>query len=483
VNKFLEAMLIENNLKLTENGALALRSTMNPLVDAFGVIGALRTRKDEEIEQIFSKAFAANDLLAWKLAFHVRNIRGGLGERNTFRVILRWMAERYPETVKRNLANVVEFGRWDDLYTLVGTPVEKAAFAFMFEQLRKDAEAMKAGESVSLMGKWLKSVNTSSAESRKLGALTAKYFGLTYAEYRRVLSKLRAYIKVVERKMSAGQWRKIDYETVPSKAMTNYRKAFARHDEDGFSAYMESVKKGEAKINAGTLFPYDIVEKILYRREVSDVLEEQWKALPNYVEGENPLLIMADVSGSMTGRPMATSVGLAVYFAERNKGAFANVFMTFSSRPDFVVLQGNTLEEKVINAKNSDWGMNTDIGAAMRLILSSAIQHHVPQAEMPQALVIISDMEFDQCAMGKSTFHAQVKADYEAAGYEMPRIVFWNVEARQNTFHAYAGDQGVKFASGQSASVFKNILENVNCTDFELMLNVLNDPVYDCVTL
>jgi hypothetical protein len=485
MNKFVEAMLIENNYKLTENGALALRSTMSDLVDAFGVIGAIRDRPQAEVERIFSKAFNTDKLLAWKMAFHARNIRGGLGERHTFRVILHWMAMQYPETVEKNLGNVAQFGRWDDLYTLVGTPVEEAAFAFMLKQVKADGNAMKAGEPISLLGKWLKSINTSSEASRKLGKLTAKHFGLTHSTYRKMLSSLRAYLKVVEVYMSKGEWTGIDYSAVPSKAMMNYRKAFARHDETGFSAFMDNVEKGEVEIKASTLYPYDIVQKILNRSEVSRVLEAQWKALPNYVEGEAPILIMADTSDSMTWhnnkRALATSVGLAIYFAERNTGPFADCFVTFSSRPDFVQLKGETLGQKVGNVPCI--AQSTDIWAAMRLILKAGLKHGLAQADMPSALIIISDMEFDNGTRGHGTFHKEVKAEFNAAGYELPRIVYWNVEARQNTFHAQANEQGVQFASGHSPSVFKSILENVEVTAFELMVNTLNDPMYDGVIL
>jgi hypothetical protein len=326
-------------------------------------------------------------------------------------------------------------------------------------------------------------VNTSSKDSIKLGKETAKQLGLTERQYRKALSVLRSRIDVVERKMTSKNWSEIKYSSVPSKAMNNYRHAFQRQDQERFYEYLEKVSRGEEKINSGTLYPYDIVEKILYRNEYNQVLEEQWKALPNYVEGENNILVMADVSGSMDGRPMATSVGLAVYFAERNHGIFNNVFMTFSGNPDFVTLKGNTLYEKIHNAKNAHWDTNTDIEKAFKLILNASIENHLSQNDLPKSLIIISDMEFDQCTrVDRKTYYQHMKELYAENGYELPKVIFWNVSARQNTFHAQVED-GVQFASGQATSVFQSIIKNSDLGAYEMMVETLNDPMYDRITI
>ena len=486
MSNFVNAMQNENNWKKTENNADALKSTTNSLLDLFGTIGALRTRAEFDIESAFSKAFTENQLFAMKMGFYARNIRGGLGERRTPRVIWKWLAKIYPDVMRKNLTLIPEFGRWDDLYEFVGTELEKDAFTIIRNQFTEDCIQASENKPVSVMAKWLKSINTSSKESCKLGKLTAKYLSLSEKEYRKWLSALRNQIDVTERKMSFNQWTKIKYSGVPSKAMTNYRKAFKKHDEDGFTKYLESVVKGEAKINSSTLFPYDIMEKV-FAGEYNEVLEQQWKALPNYVEGENNILIMADVSGSMNGRPIATSVGLAIYFAERNYGAFANVFMTFSAHPDFVKLKGNTLYEKAMNAKRAQWDMNTNIEAAFKQILNVAVSNKISQDEMPKSLIIISDMEFDEASKNrygdrKQTYYERMKQLYNSNGYELPKIIFWNVSARQDTFHAEMKD-GVQFASGQSQSVFKALLSNSNLGAYELMMNTLNDPVYDRVVI
>lgn len=475
---FVNAMNNENNWKQTENGADALKSTTNNLLDLFATIGALRTRRESDIEHLFSLAFTDDKLLATKMSFYARNIRGGLGERRTPRIIWKWLANLYPDVIKKNMKLIPKFGRWDDLYEFVGTPVEKEMWEFLKESFIEDKKLLDAGENVSLLAKWLKSINTSSKQSSDLGKETAKHFELSERQYRKSLSALRKKIDIVESKMSSNKWDNINYPGVPSKAMNNYRNAFKKHDDVGFSEYLEKVSKGEAKINAGTLYPYDIVEKI-FRGEYNKLIEEQWKALPNYVEGENNILVMADVSGSMSGRPMATSVGLAIYFAERNRGLFHDVFLTFSGNPDFVNLKGNTLYEKVHNAVRANWGMNTDIEKAFRLILNASINNQLKQEDLPKALIIISDMEFDSCTMGeRKTYYHHMKELYATHGYELPKVIFWNVSARQNTFHAQVED-GVQFASGQATSVFQSIIKNSELGPYEMMLETLNDSVYD----
>jgi len=488
---FVNAMNEDGKWKLTENGADALRTTGTSLLDLFATIGALRSRNEQDIESMFSKAFTENALLATKMSFYARNVRGGLGERTTARVIWKWLAKIYPGVMRMNLGLIPQFGRWDDLYEFVGTSQEELMWQFMRQQFEEDLVDLKAGKNVSLLAKWLKSVNTSSRDSAKLGKLTAKKFGLSEREYRKALSALRAKIDVVEKRMSEKEWSGINYQAVPSHAMTNYRKAFQKNDPEGFAAYMAKVEKGEAKINSGTLYPYDIIEKIM-NREFSDVLEAQWKALPNYVEGEVNMLVMADVSGSMSGRPMATSVGLAIYFAERNHGVFKDKFMTFSAEPEFVTLKGNTLYEKVQNAMGAAWTQNTDIEKAFKKILDVAVQNKLAQADLPKSLLIISDMEFDASQRAGMSwrsesvhsipkyYHQHMSEMYTEAGYELPRVIYWNVDARQNTYHAQAQD-GIQFASGQSTSVFKSIIENAEMGAVELMLEVLNAPMYDCI--
>lgn len=491
--RFLNALKQENNYTITERGAVALKSTNSALVDLFGQIGAMRKRHEKDIESAFAKAFAEDRLLATKMAFYARNIRGGLGERRAARVIFRYLANLYPDIIRKNIQYIPLFGRYDDLYEFVGTPVEEDMWQLIREQWDLDIENMRKGNPVSLLAKWLKSVNTSSEESNRLGKLTAKKLGLSEKEYRKTLSALRKYLDVTEVKMSSNQWSNINYAGVPSRAMSIYRNAFRRHDKKRFEEYTEDVISGKAKINSSTLFPYDIIEKmglryVAYSRYMQldnydQILEEQWKALPNYIEGEHNILVMADTSGSMQGRPLATSVGLAIYFAERNKGVFKDTFMTFSSRPSLVQLKGSTLYEKIqcIPAIIA----NTNLEKGMRLILDTAIRHNLSQEDMPKSLIVISDMEFDAatCRTDRETFYETMKNMYYQHGYNIPNIVFWNVDSRHNNFQVTSEYRGVQLASGQSPSVFKSILQNIGKTPYEAMIDTLNDPMYDCITV
>lgn len=486
MNKFVNGLKNENNWTVTTNGALALKSTTNSLVDLFGSIGSLRSRSEYEIEKMFINAFNESKVLATKMSFYARNIKGGLGERRTARVIWKYIANNYPDIMRKNIKNIPLFGRYDDLYVFIGTPIEKDMWSFIKAALEEDIKNMNEGNPVSLLAKWLKSVNTSSKESKRLGRLTAKHLGMSPDTYRRILSKLRRYIDVTERKMSANEWNKINYSNVPSVAMNIYRNAFQRNDNERFDAFIYKVNKGEEKINSDTLYPYNIVEKYFHSRldKKDDVLEAQWKALPNYINGENNIVVMADVSGSMYGRPIATSIGLAIYFAERNSGDFHNIFMTFSGNPELVELKGNTLKDKIKNAANEKWGANTNIEFAFNLVLDVAIKNNVPCEDMPKAIVIISDMEFDECSYTEDwSFYDAMKNKFESKGYKIPNIIFWNVSSRQNIFHASSDCVGVQLASGQSASVFKSIIECIGLDPYEAMVKTLSDPVYDVIKI
>ena len=482
----IEAMAREQNYKLTENGAVALKSTLDKTIDFFGVMGAMRNRSEQDIVEMFLEAFAENEETALKMLFYLRDVREGLGERNTFRVICRYLADHRTEAMRRNLNYIPEYGRWDDMYVFVGTKLEKDAFEIMLAQFKRDCENCLAGNKISLLAKWLKSANSKNKETRKLGLLTIKYFGTTETDYRKVLSTLREYLNVTEQKMSANEWDRIDYESVPSVCHNRNRNAFARHDEERYVKFLEAVSNGKSKINANALFPYDIVGKYISNgrwgigTDLDQTLEAQWKALPNYVEEGKNYLIMADVSGSMSGRPMDTSIGLGLYFAEHNKGEFANRFMTFSSKPELVYFDPRlTLSERVARALRANWGMSTDLEAAFMLLLNSAVRNNVPSEEMPEALIVITDMELDAYSGRRSNnFTEEMRRRFEARGYKLPTLVWWNVNARTNTFHAEATDD-VRFVSGSSASVFKDLCDNLGSSPRDLMLRILYSERYE----
>lgn len=480
---FANTMKEESKFTRTENGAVALNTTSDARLDLFGTIGALRDADENRITTLFSEAYAHDKLFATKIAFYARDIRCGLGERKTFRTIIRYMAEHHPEALRPNLDLIGVFGRYDDLYELIGTPLEDDMWKVMKNQFEEDLKNLNDDKAISLLAKWIKTADASSTETRKLGILTAQKLGYPVYNFKRIVRSMRKQIGVVESLMSAGKWTEIKYPEVPSRAMMIYRRAFAKHDPDGFSEFINKVDKGEVKINASTLYPYDIVEKILYGRENNKVLEAQWKALPDYVEQGTNALIMADVSGSMYGRPMATSIGLAIYFAERNTGAYHNLFMTFSSNPQIVTLKGGTLRQKIANTAKADWGGSTNLKAAFEKVLDIAEKNNVSQEEMPKAIVVISDMEIDYCGNKEWTFYDKMEKKFRKAGYIIPNIIFWNVDSRHDVFHADAKRKGVQLASGQSVTVFKQVLQNLGYNPVEAMENTINSERYACITV
>lgn len=480
---FADAMRDESKFTRTENGAVALNTTGNALLDLFGSIGSLREADKNRIETLFAEAYREDPLFATKIVFYARDIRGGLGERKTFRTLIKYMANKHPETLRPNLDLIGVFGRYDDMYELIGTPLEEDMWAAMKKQFEEDLHNLTEGKAISLLAKWIKTADASSKRTREMGILTAHKLGYPVYNFKRIVRKMRQRIGVVESLMSAGKWDEIKYPEVPSRAMMIYRKAFMKHDSARFEEFIGKAEKGEVKINASTLFPYDIVEKILYKRESSRVLEAQWNALPNYVEEGTNALVMADVSGSMSGRPMATSIGLAIYFAERNVGAYHNLFMTFSGRPETVVLKGETLEQKIRNVSKANWDMNTDLKAAFDRVLEIAEDNHIPQEEMPKAIVVISDMEIDNCGNREWSFYDKMANKFSKAGYVIPNIIFWNVNSRHDVFHADQRRKGVQIASGQSVTVFKQVLQNLGFNPVEAMQNTINSERYDCITV
>ena len=490
---FAQAMNQESTKTLTENGATAINTTGNALLDLFSTIGALRNADDTRIQRLFADAYKQDPLLATKCLFYARDIRGGLGERKTFRKLLNYAAKYHQEAIRRNIWLIPDYGRWDDMYALIGTALEEQMWNVIKTQLNADLISMAAKLPVSLLAKWLKTPDATSKETRHLGCLTALKLGLDTKSYKRKLRALRAHMKVTEVSMSANQWSKIGYSAVPSRASMLYRNAFLRHDEDRFREFLAAVSNGEAKVNAATLYPYDIIEKYSNQRcrgwmdfsnlRQDDMLEAQWKALPDYVGTEANAIVMADTSGSMSGRPMASAVGLAIYFAERNKGAYHNLWMSFSRNATIQKLKGETLAQKLSNIDMDNWDCNTDLERAFMKVLQIATKNHIPNEEMVKSIIVISDMEIDQCTGDSWLFYDEMKNRYERAGYTIPNIVFWNVDSRHDTFHADAKRRGVQLCSGQSASTFKTLMASIGMTPVEMMLNTLNDKRYDRITV
>lgn len=474
-----------SNLTLTDNGAISNRSSKSAVLDFFGLGGAVRQRPEADLISMFSAAFNEDKLLASKCLFYFRDVRGGQGERRLFRVLLKWMAQNHPDVVRVNLANVSFFGRWDDLYTLFGTPLEDDVLSFLKNQLNADIKA----DQPTLAGKWISSINTSSAATRAEANKLAKYLGWTPKKYRKTLSKLRAKLKVIERVMCQGEWGAINYEHVPSRAAMIYRNAFKKHDEKRYADFLGKVEKGEAKINASTLYPYDLVG--IAGRSEDRTVDAQWKALPDYC-ADNPqnTLVVCDVSGSMGGvgsagpAPINIAISLALYFGERIKGKFENHFLTFSQAPTLQEIRGKTLHEKVQNLGRAHWDGNTNVQAAFELILREAKAGKVPQKEMPDRIMIVSDMQFDVAVADNSLTNFQaIEAKYKASGYKMPQLVFWNVNAFNQDVPVQRDQKGTILVSGASPAVFATFMSGKEVTPYDQMVEALGSERYSIVTI
>lgn len=479
----LELLKKKLNVAYTENLARAFSTTGSDVLDFFASAGAMRTRAEKDIVEKFSKAFYEDRLLALKALFYIRDVRGGQGERRAFRAVLRYLASFHPDVLRKNLHLVPEYGRWDDLWVLFRTSLEKDVMQLVQSQLKNDT----SGKTISLLAKWLPSENASSKKSRENAKLVASYLGWSMKNYRKTLSALRKKIDVVEVKMSKQQWEEINYERVPSKASLLYRKAFMRHDRARYEKFISLVKSGQAKINTETLYPYEIVRRFLLYKDKDDTLEVLWRKLPNYCKPENALVV-CDTSGSMTSNhflPLSIAVSLALYTAERNTGPFHNHFITFSTQPRMQRVIGDTLYEKVMNLKRSEWGFNTNIEAVFDTILFVAIENRLTQEEMVKKVYIISDMEFDVATGGKNdqTLFETIEAKYKAHGYNLPLLVFWCVDSRNDQFPMTLDKSGVILVSGASPRVYEYILKDEIKTPYEMMLDVLNSPRYNKIVV
>lgn len=482
----------------TANGNIAFSTAGTAIIDFFFQAGAMRKWTPEAKRTAFSKAYAEDKLLALKLLFYFRDIRGGQGERDLFRQIMTDLVRYDAATVRKNIHLFSEYGRWDDLFVLLGTSVEADVLKLIATQLESDWN----DEFPSLLGKWMKSENASSKQSRILAKKLAAGLGLTPKEYRQMLSKLRNKINIVETKISNGEYDKIDYSAIPSNAAMKYRKAFFKHDETRYKAYLDALSKPveerapelrEVKVNAKTLYPHEIAGKVIdalsgHRVYTSDqdiqLFEAQWKALPDYFNGKTEnMLVIADTSGSMSGVPLNVAVSLAVYAAERNVGKFNKVWMNFSSRPSLQYLMGETLYQKVQNMNFSNWNMSTNVNAALQLVLDMGVRNNLPQDEMPSKLVIVSDMQFDECVENSRDggLLNTIEKKFSAAGYEMPQIVFWNVNATAKTAPTFS-KQGVALVSGFSPAMFSNIFGDLG-SPIDVVLKTVNIPRYDAITV
>lgn len=481
MNTFEEAMKKAGILTETENGALSYETSMKPLVDCnFRVANYRRSIGDNEMFlSDITKAFKSDEMMTFLWLFFLRDCRGGLGERQLFREAMVMLSNTNPALVLSVLDKIPYYGRWDDLISITletnNSTVFKTGISYIKDEIKMDIERMKLNLDVSLLAKWMPSINTSSKDTVRKARKLSKALGYTEKEYREVLSSLRKYLNVTERHLSLREYDTIDYTSVPAKAAMNYSEAFLRHDPERYGEYIKKVISGEISAKISGLDPY-----VILRKEVQSSVEQQkllyesiWN---NFVENGFPdaeqfgkAICVIDTSGSMTcpaddKNPtgvtvMDIAISLGLYFSQKIQGPFHEKMITFSSIPSWIdVSNCSTLDEKYDTVYNSSWSMNTNIEAVFDLLLEFAKSDKVKEEDMPDTLLIVSDMQFDQCVTGASRIQSLMDtiADrWHEAGYKLPKLVFWAVRGGRNVPMLECGDNGLALISGYNQNAAK----------------------------
>lgn len=462
MNAFVNA--IDNQEARTENDMKARKSTASPCVDLFYKIGAMR---NQNVIPAFTAAFVSDKNVTLRIAQWARDVRGGAGERKIFRDILSHLEESDSDAAIALMRKVPELGRWDDLFVFKTDSMRKNAFALIEKALN---------EGNGLCAKWMPRKGADAVALRN-------FLGMTPKKYRKTLVNLT---KVVETQMCAKDWNNINFSHVPSLAAARYKKAFFKNAKDAYSAYLEALKNGDptVKVNAGAVYPYDVIKTARNGdREATQLVISQWNALPNYV-GDANILPMVDVSGSMetpvsganvTAMDVALSLGL--YLADKNTGDFKDCFLTFSGSPELLKLRGNIID-KMNQMESSSWDMNTNLHAAFELILKTAKANNVPGEEMPKNVLILSDMQFDLCVTHDDSAIEMIARKYENAGYNMPKVVFWNLRDAGNVPVKFDAS-GVALVSGFSPAIVKSILAGKEFTPEAIMMDTIMNSRYD----
>jgi hypothetical protein len=469
--KLTDALKTKNTT--TENGMTTNTTSMNYNVDLFFKAGALRNADDSLIISLVSKAWNEDHTTCLQILFWSRDIRGGAGERRFFKTAIKYIADKDPQGMADILCLIPEFGRWDDLLIFEDTQSEDFALSII-------DTALNAGNS--LCAKWMPRKGTFASKLRKFMELTPK-------AYRKKLVKLT---NVVETQMCANDWNSIEFGKLPSVASARYQKAFGKHAYESYSSYIQSLVNGEAKINAGAVYPYDITKSLIKGNET--VASEQWKALPNFLEGNTErILPLVDVSGSMSSvcggnlTCMDVAISLGLYISERNEGPFKDHFITFSSKPQLQHLTGS-LKDRFYQMGSSDWDMYTNLEAAYRLILDQAVKHKVSQEEMPTQILILSDMEFDTAIVSRvwcgantgwnPTAQEMIKSMFTDAGYELPNIIYWNIQSRGENVPVRFDEQGTALISGFSPSIMTSLLSGTSMNPLSIMMETIGKERY-----
>lgn len=493
MNTFMNGLQNASNYAVTENGALAHKTTRSAVYDMFALGGAYRKRNDEDCILLFKNALEENETLALKCLFYLRDCRGGQGERRFFRVCYKWLAQKHADVARRNFELISEYGRYDDvIYALIGTPLENDALEFIKNQLALDLEC----KTPSLLAKWLPSENASAVKTKKMGNIIREYLGMTHREYRKTLSILRERINLLERLMSANRWDEIEFDKIPSKAGLIYKNAFARRDIIA-KKYEAFAKSEDTKVNASTLYPYDVVHKAVegtrgwgysFRNmSATDraMVEKYWENLPDYLEGKPcKMMCVVDTSGSMTGSeasaPINVAIGLGMYCAERIGGPFKNHYISFSSRPQLIKIKGVDFVDKVRRIYKTNLCENTDLVKTFRMLKEIALT--AKPEDIPETIVVISDMQID-CGSrfygsNVATEMESMRREWEKAGLKMPKLVYWNVEARGAANFLDDGPN-VTYVSGCSPVIFQQVISGV--TGYELMCRKLMSSRYEAI--
>ena len=470
----------------TLNDCVTHSTTGNPLVDMFFQMGAMRGKPNEMLIRLMTSAFSTNQLDAMKLFFWARDVRGGAGERQSFRTLLQFMSQNpeYHNVLRHNLSLIPVYGRWDDVLVLFGTPLENDTLEIISKGLTSNE---------GLCAKWMPREKSSKKE---IAQKIRKHMGLSPKKYRKLLSDNTS---VVETAMCSKDWSSISYGGVPSIAMKNYRKCFERQDSSRWNKYLHALEAGEEKVNASAIFPHNIVLSVLNNidhlgLQEKRLLNQQWLSLPNYMEGNTKrILPVVDTSGSMYSGyncnssllPIHVSLSLGLYIAERNEGPFKDHFMTFSSTPIIQKVAGNDIQSKLVSLKNADWGYNTNIEAVFDRILDTAIKWQVSADQMPTTVLILSDMEFDRAAEPSETAYQAIAQKWERAGYSqvLPEIVFWNLDAKSSNFPVKFDQRGSAMISGFSPSILKQLLSGSDITPEGIMRATINSDRYSIITL
>lgn len=487
---------LSNTKQLTENGAVGYMTTGKELLDLNFKTSSLRNKSEDEIFKLFLKAFHEDKLLAIKWLFFMRDTREGMGERRSFRIILNGLGHQHPTIAKELISLVPEYGRWDDLYSLMDGDLTEYVVDFIYQQLQEDCGNYLNKKPISLLAKWLPKESTK--KYKKVYNILLKKFGMTPKEYRRIISDLRKYLDVVEVKMSANEWNKVNYNTIPSKANLLYKDAFLRHDKERRNEYLNDLKNGNnnAKINAKVLMPHEIVHRYMDKYEWGDIddfdesLEQLWKALPNYVNSEGFSMFVRDGSYSMTTKIGNTNItcldistALAIYFSEHCKGEYKDNFITFSNRPKVIDLSNcSSLREKIEKCHAEDDCSNTDIYKVFKLILDTAVNNKYTQEQLPKNIVVVSDMEFDNATTTSDyqTLFETIQAEYLLHGYDLPRLVFWNVCSRTGAIPLKTNKNGVCLVSGFNPTIMDMVLSG-ELDPYKCLVNKLNSSRYDAV--